>query len=206
MADRPIIFSAPLVRALLDGRKTQTRRRLKPMRGVRIEEFQEKGPHPSGIGTVFECPRDKLRAPYASGDRLWMREAHAFVGSCDPGLLVTRADYPHCVPGHYENVPPASDIRWRPSIYMPRWASRLTLIVSDVRVQRVQDISEEDAQAEGGEPVLVPPDAAFTPYTERFRDMWDAIHGPDAWAQNPWVAAISFAVERRNIDKETHDA
>lgn len=120
MTDRPIIFSGPMVKALLDGRKTQTRR--------------------LATSPLARC---------TAGDRLYVREAHAFVGSNDPGLLVTRADYPACVPRRFENVPPETEVSWRPSIHMPRWASRLTLIVDCVRVQSLQDISRTDAIAEG---------------------------------------------------------
>lgn len=92
---------------------------------------------------------------------------------------------------------------WKPSIHMPRWANRITLTVTDVRVQRLQDIRENDAMAEGAPPVLVPPDGGSCPHVEGFRDIWNTIHGPEAWDANPWVAAISFTVQHGNIDGDT---
>jgi hypothetical protein len=89
--------------------------------------------------------------------------------------------------------------RPRPSIHMPRWASRLTLKVNDVKVERLKDISEEDAKAEGVRPKL--PDWPGTPFRLAFRDLWNNINGPDAWDRSDWVVAISFDVIRQNVDE-----
>lgn len=167
MTERPILFSAPMIRALLAGTKTQTRRVCKNQ------------PYPNGYkfdGRDFLCHNDylppsamlmdggrgKLRwttsdvegweseCPYGlAGDQLWVREAWTFAGTLDPGILVYRADYPACVPRHYENVPPESALKWRPSIHLARDQSRIQLEVTGVRVERLQDISEDDAVAEG---------------------------------------------------------
>ncbi|CCG42457.1 hypothetical protein [Magnetospirillum molischianum] len=172
MVDRPIIFSSPMVRALLSKRKTQTRR-------------------------LASSPLAKCRP----GDRLWVRETWA--PTCriqDDRLRRTVMDdgdqviYPDMVAGHL--------IRWRPSIHMPRWASRLTLVVSDVRFQRLQEISEDDAWAEG---VIVPDDIADHPglgdkFTMAYVRFWNSLYGNDAWAVNPPVVALTFAVHYANID------
>lgn len=201
MTDRPIIFSAPMVRALLAGRKTQTRRKLR-------------------VPTPFD-PSDDIDAPicsgfieplYRRGDRLYVRETHALVGSVDPGWLLFRANgYESECRRHGFDIPypPESKVRWRPSIHMPRWASRLTLIVTDVRVQRLQDITNADAIAEGIKRLHEPngfrdylsddPDRRLA-MQPSFISLWNSLHGPDAWDQNPWVVAVSFDVRRGNID------
>ncbi len=90
-------------------------------------------------------------------------------------------------------------------IHMPRWASRLTLTVTDVRVQRLQEISEADAEVEGVE-LAVFPDWPVTTFRGAYRGLWESLHGPGAWAENPWVAAITFTIECRNIDAVLDDA
>ena len=203
MADRPIIFSAPMVRALLDGRKTQTRRVLKPL-PRRTIFFDPK----TAVLDQFQEP------PYAPGDRLWVREAFSY-----ELLDVDRNGF---MPPWYwaDGNPESGDFtRPKPSIHMPRWASRLTLLVTDVRVQRLQEISDDDARAEGIEPLksgrgyydptvshdqsrsIVRFGQYYSLATHAFSALWDSIHGPDAWDANPWVAAISFTVHRCNIDK-----
>lgn len=190
MTDRPIIFSGAMVRALLDGRKSQTRRTLKPQ--------------PDTLPNGFAG----LRLPYAVGDRLWCREVWGLGvsdhGNC-PRYRATM-DY-RCgdkIRSHHEGP-----FTWRSPIHMPRWASRLTLIVTDVRVQRVQSITEEDARAEG---------VCETAFWERaehkvsagapwsvdrlaFADLWNSLHGPGAWDANPWVAALTFTTHHQNIDQ-----
>jgi hypothetical protein len=188
MADRPIIFSGPMVRALIKGRKTQTRRALKGKSGVlAARSVMRQGLHWMGLEYDRAWP---LRLPYAPGDRLWVREAIDKVS--EPGNVFYRADYE----AEYGEAPPRG---WRPSIHMPRWASRLTLAVTDVRVQRLQEISEADARAEG---VDISQQAQWGGLTHRFpfECLWNSLHGPDAWDANPWVCALTFTVERRNID------
>jgi hypothetical protein len=170
MKERPILFGGPMVRAILDGSKTQTRRVAK--------EFDEM---PNLDGILQRFPRQN-GCPYGTpGDRLWVREtwAHERDGTgCpdDTGVLYRATD-----PGWDDE---GTGLRWRPSIFMPRIASRILLEITDVRVQRLQEISEEDARAEGCEPFACPRD--------RFQGLWDTIHGSGAWHANPWAWAITF--------------
>ena len=182
MADRPIIFSAPMIRALLDGRKSQTRRVLKPPYGT-LEYL------PDGTWRPI-CTK------FFRGDRLWVRETWADIAadpSCDLHATGIKTAYRATDDDEF-TIPP----RWRPSIHMPRWASRMTLIVTDVRVQRLQDISEADAEAEGWK--APPPGVIGWSPVGWFADLWGQIHGPDAWAANPWVCALTFTVHRCNIE------
>lgn len=218
MADKPIIFSAPMVRALIEGRKTQTRRVLKPQ-PISTPEFYLPMSDEDAFWATFDederCTRLRLR--YAPGDRLWVREA--FIGP----YAYEVNEYP---PRDWGNKPiwfpadgPVPDKfagqfwhRARPSIHMPRWASRLTLTVTDVRVQRLQDISAADSIAEGvqcGTCEFMNTSACngrgcFASIAA-FQALWNSLHGPGAWEANPWVAAYSFTVHRGNIDaiKET---
>jgi len=208
MTDKPIIFSAPMVRALLDGRKTQTRRVLKPQPDTTSD--------PSGQGQWGSVNRYGYWRPVAeiccvqSDDRLWVKETirpqllrHILTGEELPdkwaaaydadGEDVVNGDGFNCVPW-WNNSGKLSPI------YMPRWASRLTLTVTDVRVQRLQDISEADAVAEGVTPYkpCCPDDT--TPAADAFMDLWNSLHGPAAWDANPWVYALTFTVHQDNID------
>jgi hypothetical protein len=169
MRERPILFQPPLVEAILDGRKTQTRR---VMRGNFV-----------GLTSALVKPL----CPYGVvGDRLWVREAWSIAEKkFDPEVsrIVYRAD----------GVDPLPDAtgraRWRPSIHMPRAASRLLLEVTEVRIERLHDISEEDARAEG-----VRPDPFRRTYTaiNSFHVLWIDINGIDSWDSNPWVWVISL--------------
>lgn len=186
MTERPIIFSAPMVRAILEGRKTQTRRALK---GLASDDHLRASPFvASGLETGHGR---EVKVPYRPGDLLWVREAWRTLTKFDH---LPPRDVHFASPIQYPVNDPIDpwDSRTRSPIHMPRWASRITLIVEDVRVQRLHDISEEDAMAEGVEPILVPPDGGGTPHVEGFRDLWTTIHGPGAWDANPWVAAVTF--------------
>lgn len=200
MADRPILFSAPMVHALLDSRKTQTRRALNPQpaEGARFAGIEPDGSWMFSKG----CFYGKIKPRYAPGDRVYVRETWAPLDALthsDPGVqaLADRGFY-RADDGTVEG----EISRWRPGIHMPRWASRLTLTVTDVRVQRLQEISAEDAKAEGVT------DAESTKFTRvsQFKELWDTINsgrddGAFAWSANPWICAVSFTVERRNIDE-----
>lgn len=191
-----MIFNGEMVRAILDGRKTQTRRIMKnqpagdyPDTPALIRNvdggFQWYGHY--GESSIFNCPFG------AVGDRIWVRETWADAGASAPDLKLYRANYPEHVPTHYENVPPADEIRWTPSIHMPRWASRLTLEITGVRVERLRDLNEEDAKSEG----ITPPCGGVLPgweYRINFRDLWMSIYGADNWEANPWVWVIEFKV------------
>lgn len=202
MTDRPIIFSVAMVRALLDGRKCQTRRVLKrqPPAGLDAGFLRIEGAPFARLTHGRVILRDRF--PYEVGDRLWVRENFALVGGGDPGIFLAAADWrEQCAALGLENCdePP----RWTPSIHMPRRLSRLTLAVTDVRVQRLNDISEKDAIDEGASPFFVQPNDGASPYTEGFRMLWESLHGEGSWTANPWVVAVTFTVERRNIDEVT---
>ncbi|MFN3376338.1 MAG: hypothetical protein ACK40S_07290 [Burkholderiaceae bacterium] len=234
MKERPIIFSAPMVRAILAGTKTQTRWVCKPQP---IADARFVGGHhlPAtkrnpGQEISVEAPYVHIACPYGQrGDRLWVRETWR-IGSWDDGcgfwidycdgprkerlecpdvdfayrlIEQTGEDLRKCnfQPTNgtmYEWAPGQSPLRWRPSIHMPRWASRITLEVTGVRVERLQDISEADAIAEGCRPIRpeIVLDGLVTrtgrSAVDEYRQLWQSIHGPESWAANPWVWAIEF--------------
>ena len=197
MTDRPIIFSGQMVRSLLSGAKTQTRR----------------------------PATDRIAAKVQPGDRLWVREsfwqAHHYPGTLPSGepeptswtrgkLLHYSADgSPPNVPNrHYPDglcngafaaPDPYSIWLQRPAIHMPRWASRLTLVVTDVRRQRLLDITETDALAEGIDPDSS--DAINVGVVEAYACLWDRLYGDGQSSANPEVIAITFEVHRTNIDR-----
>lgn len=180
--ERPILFNAPMVRAVLDGRKTQTRRICKQ---AEVEEGDE----------LFSCPYGK------PGDRLWVREAWG-IANCwltydeptdPPRCIAYRADHAaRCFDPEYDvNTDDWGwdAMKWKPSIHMPRWASRITLEITDVRVERLQEISRGDALAEG---------CPFANMSEGpdprkwYTDLWTEINGASSWDANPWVWVIEF--------------
>jgi hypothetical protein len=187
--ERPIIFSAPMVRAILDGRKSQTRRVVKPQPVAGVIAFDagplagQRSPR-TATGEVFAAERCPYGAP---GDRLWAREAHC---AFDVGRVHCRADY-----ASDPVAEKAHGVRWSSPIHMPRWASRITLEVIGVRVERLQSISEADAMAEG---VNVHPDHHDKPRTsiyspvQAYRDLWESINGAGSWGANPWVWVVEF--------------
>lgn len=210
-----------MVRALLDGRKTQTRRALK------LGSMLEPMPHvweATKINGVWhfasdnpDCGgRQKCPVRYEIGDRLWVREAWRF----DPGGVIGNAaggqeDYVEPETFYRADCKKPEAYRWKPAIHMPRSASRLTLTVIDVRVERLQDISEGDCLAEGPASIInleglgtldgpmIPdesnPHVRMAPRTW-YRGLWNSINGARAWDANSWVVALTFGVERRNID------
>lgn len=217
MSDHPILFSSPMVRALLAGLKTQTRRIFKPQppADARYTGIHFSSDEPDSF--FFNSPSGPFKVPkrFAEGDRLWVREAFTEVGSSDPGFFITRADYPECAARYGWDKTPATieeaGGRWKPSIHMPRKLSRLTLTITEVRVQRLLDISEADAEAEGcvklpasGRAVMTKGDQYFgrtwPSCRAWFHEVWDEINGPGTWAANPSIIALSFTVERKNID------
>ncbi|USA40259.1 hypothetical protein NCF86_03635 [Pelagerythrobacter marinus] len=209
MAEKGIIFAAPMVRALLDGRKTQTRRLLS-LGGYR--GFTKFGPSDTpgydwhfrrADGAWCDVREDRLREllPYAPGDRLYVREAFSY-DTLD-------VDRDGTLPPWYwadGNIPDAERgssnfTKPKPSIHMPRWASRLTLLVTDVRVQRVAEISEEDAIAEGADYSFIR--GAAISQRRMFELLWNSLHDRPGqrWEDNPWVVAVSFDVKHGNIDR-----
>ncbi len=183
-----------MVRAILENRKTMTRRIVKPQPsmpfGGVFSDARKWWTGDSLTGEVIEA----LRVPYAVGDLLWVREhwrTEARYDGVSPRDLSKGALVSH--EADYDNEPnDGCRGRLRPSIHMPRWASRITLEVTAVRVQQLQDIRDEDAQAEGcihhhdpagdGQNII-----------EQFSYLWTSIHGPGSWEANPWVAAITFS-------------
>ena len=180
MKERPIIFSAPMVREILSGAKTQTRRIVKPrhMATVYAEQFP----------ILTMCPFGK------PGDRLWVRETwkHIEGGAIyDASGCTIDAFDPETI---YRADRPNQSGPWMSPIHMPRWASRITLEITDVRVERLQDISGMDAKREGvSVPAHIPEDGADLDYARRgFRRLWEEIHGGGSWEKNPWVWVIEF--------------
>lgn len=211
MRERPILFSGAMVRALIDRSKTQTRRLVKPQPHLAVSsiehvegaEFRFCAPERVKQQYAHTFPLHRLRCPYgAPGDRLWVRETFALVPATayrasagvnqtvNPSDTHESAIYRAC----FDRA--SGGVVWKPSIHMPRWASRLTLKVTDVRVERLRDISEEDARAEGchdsdGAPTQELSGTARGAYAL----LWDEINGKTAkWSSNPWVWAITFEV------------
>lgn len=215
MSDLPIIFSGPMVRALLDGRKTMTRRLLKPQ----PEPFKvgddwspvsllhvEGDPRPRvTVGRVIT----KQEVRFAPGDRLWVRETWCPVDDTSFGgakWIDYRATprYSEAHPAGWENEPDHPDaLKWRSPIHCPRSASRLSLLVTAVKVERLQEISEADAKAEGVEAISMADVCRQAAWSNRqdFAHLWDHLHGAGAWDANPFVVAVSFAVRNENIDR-----
>ena len=221
--DIPIIFSAPMVRALLEGRKTMTRRIIKPQpvpfmideKPCDVGSMQIDGDPRARVTLGRVITKQELR--YAVGDRLWVREnlcRGEFLG-IKQNVSVTRysADEAEVLNEDGFNLLPW----WKgkgglPSIHMPRSASRLTLIVTGLKIERLRDISEADVLAEGvvrfksGDTemfgIRIPgayEHPGLTP-RETFQNLWCTLHGPHAWNDNPFVVAISYRVIKANID------
>lgn len=215
MTERPILFSAPMVRALLAGTKTQTRRTMgrQPYDGatVTVEHFRqtvidrhgEEQPGPEVFGAWWGDGEYGLRCPYGQpDDRLWVREAVAEeYGWCDHPEMPGCPDERWHIGWHYraDGEPDRNSLEgtltdWKPSIHMPRWASRITLEITEVRVERLQDISEVDAIAEG---LTQTANGSWLPgpcdHPEwAYHQLWDQINGPGSWDANPWVWVLSF--------------
>jgi hypothetical protein len=213
--ERPILFSAPMVRAILDGRKTQTRRLVTPGVGqewltpATIDKVCRFEPSVHGWWTmaVEGGHIGSVRCPYGQpGDRLWVREGFAPVDGnghkCSPSAaaFVVLADgaqkyrdgaYFPPLPEYQQGV--FDGIKWRPSIHMPRWACRIVLEVTDVRIERLKSITEADARAEGVDPTEWMGGPARESYCAAFADLWNRINIKRApWSSNPWVWVVSF--------------
>lgn len=231
MVDRPILFSAPMVQALLDGRKTQTRRVAKFVE-VDGDGWEIRTSH----GGMCCCDEVAIRhygpsyAPYAVGDRIYVREEYYQRGHWEPALIglskggkqkwyFAPADdaIRFEAPDEYRKARSSADpgtIAWHKRLgrFMPRRYSRLTLMVTDVRVERLQDCSEADAIAEGIVPAPMASDMRWKTTNEgpclypsavaAYAALWNSINGPGAWEANPWVVAVSFEVRRGNIDQQ----
>ncbi|HGX3178796.1 TPA: morphogenetic protein [Klebsiella variicola] len=210
MKERGMIFNGEMVRAILDGRKTQTRRIMAPQPADDIERCIFPNPEAIGWKSSLRHKHGSTTAHFCHygkpGDRIWVRET--FQGPLfdydlmdsyckdptpfeKPEFCVYKADG---VPApEFYDADDELHCCWRPSIHMPRWASRILLEITDVRVERLNAISQEDAQAEGccyGRGGGVP-DFAVTP-ADHFPTLWASIYGEESWKANGWVWVISF--------------
>jgi len=198
MSYKPILFSAPMVKAIRAGRKTQTRRVIK------IDDAPENWRKSlAGTSVVRTEPYDVKLPRYAAGDILWVREtwcthedmADVFENQLRPGYYYKANEIGK------EWVNDREIVKWRPSIFMPREAARIFLLVKDVRVERLQDITEEDARAEGvlwerARKInqLETSDSIYDNAKALFMRLWDSINAKRGygWDTNPWVWVISF--------------
>lgn len=233
MKERPILFSTPMVKAILEGRKTQTRRIIKESFNGCITH----GPHPCPNDPVVLTPGEVLEHPFENGetmtidypqvravfhcstldaeakcpfgkagDKLWVRETWAltkyFNGLTEAGFPVYKADY---------SIMPEAG-KWKPAIHMPKDFARIWLEVESVGVEQLQDISEQDAKAEGVrffnydgcgvyENYILGPDTWEMSARGSFATLWQSINGPESWEQNPWVWVIKF---KRRLNTEIH--
>lgn len=242
MKERPILFSAPMpmVRAILDGSKTQTRRIAKPRKHPSLLDGTWSDSYildPGNRGWLMkDCPFGKV------GDRLYVRETWRIGAWREDGrLAIDYAASPEItntpwvtIPDDYcgklfeaqwvgvcselikKGIRPDDDgnyhwdackapLKWRPSIHMPRWASRITLEITSVRIERLREISEADAECEGSEPIDFTSfsgrevellDYPLTEYGDNYRNgfafLWESIYGIGSWQANPWVWVVSF--------------
>lgn len=225
---RPILFSGPMVKAILEGRKTMTRRIIKPQP---VREMGTMGPewwwkHHGGYSELHDDQRDFFKkmiqeCPYGQpGDTLWVREKFTLesnqeFGSEDSPPPKDRPVKTEEMPGeggkyhiwpHYATTDPEPELscdedncrqcengggpHWKPSIFMPQWASRISLLIKDVRVERIKDIHQRDSAKEGF-PVGIRPFSKEGPPKQRFIETWEKIN-PGSWARNDFVWAIEF--------------
>jgi hypothetical protein len=185
MKSRPILFSAPMVRALLDGSKTQTRRVAKLTYAAHIKEIGgHRRWHPTDPDVVAASPYGQV------GDQLWVRETFNRTNPHGKdGHYFYRADEAHEFPGAI----------WKPSIFMPRAASRITLEITGVRVERLQDISADDCYLEGADvwahensEKLLGDGGKYRSIVQAYKALWESINGAGSWDLNPWVWVIEF--------------
>jgi len=204
MKERPILFTTPMVKAILEGRKTQTRRIVKPMAGFQKTWLTQGSINRVQHGEIIKggwqmyypyydnSPLGWIRSPYGnSDDILWVRETWS---KTDSGRYIYKATNNQFYP------------IWHPSIFMPKEACRIRLEITNIRVERVQDISEEDAVAEGikkidgpviGHPFGIPFNynngiVNYTTPRDAYMELWESINGKDSWGKNPWVWVIEF--------------
>ncbi|MDX5994928.1 hypothetical protein SIM71_22925 [Pseudomonas alcaliphila] len=237
MKERPILFSAPMVHAILEGRKTVTRRLMKPQPSP-CDADDQRGGHlwPSREHQTMLHVQEELQqwtglaghaCPYGEpGERLWVRETWSDVNLQGAPGIAYRADDevrdlmedksfldergafnyddPRCKPYHFacwsEDLLAGTEGRWRPSIHMPRWVSRILLEITAVRVERLQDISGDQAEAEGVDAAMCRQFLETSPsrfeckeaVIHGFAGLWASINGNESWHANPWVWVVEF--------------
>lgn len=228
--EKPVIFSGPMVQAILDGSKTQTRRVMKPQVVDWHDGWEWKGHKPnSKHGAYASNHKHRVNlniyvgpsCPYGvKGDRLWVRETFTLESNFNidgmkgypppfkdgrPVNMIEDEKYgDYWEQPHYRASDPEPELsyddmdgpgcRWKPSIHMPRWASRINLEIIDIRVEQLQEISEADAKAEGMQKNM-----EFIGFTKHFKEVWDSINGKSrkdgrdiSWSTNPWVWVVEF--------------
>lgn len=215
MNAKPILFSAPMIRALLEGRKTQTRRIIESQPKVSDEEAKV-------LPAAWDAGFVDVKCPYGEpGDLLWVKESWRVPSilddlsgkqiadkAVDAGYRLPWCPIKYDADGTLNSVKAWSEFgftlnsavpgRYRHARFMPRWASRITLKIKKIRVERLQDIIEQDAQAEGCGAIV--DYAVGRTYRTEFQELWRSIHGPESWQQNPWLWVIEFEVIKQNID------
>ncbi|ASM31540.1 TPA: hypothetical protein ACKQDC_001373 [Serratia marcescens] len=218
MKERPVIFNGEMVRAILDGRKTQTRRAISDRHLHLIDVASQVGecyPLESGIDHANSQSYYREHCPFGRvGDRLWVRETWADVNHDGHPAIAYRADDGLRFIGEddgeeedpnlekywfaqwYADLISGAEGNWRPSIHMPRWASRITLEITAVRVERLNDIGVDDAKAEGVKAGVCPGHEHMM-HQVAFSELWQSIYGEESWRANPWVWVIEF---RRVVD------
>lgn len=188
--ERPSLFSGEMVRAILEGRKTQTRRVISARVNNHVADISKATRAKFDINYWGDCVNfydeyyvGAAQRIYVPGNRLWVRETWCHDEKAEKTYY--RADFSSDTPG----LP-----NWKPSIHMPRWASRITLEIVNVRVERLQDISEEDAKAEGVELSCGEMRQDCPNYKKTFHKLWDSIYGKSghSWEANPWVWVVEF--------------
>ena len=227
MREHPLIMKGPLVRATLEGRKTQTRRPLRNQPPSGYHLVRVCGPWAEFENDAPTLAKYSTKSPLGeTGDRLWVRETFAIVHPCrdceagyvddikQPSVIPKDNAGGYWVPWYRSDWKGDDDtergFQWTPSIHMPRWASRIVLPLMSIRVERVQDITEEDAKAEGVEPVLMrgigsypewmrPTMREVGGHQKAFELLWKQIYGDASWDANPWV----WVAEWKDIEART---
>lgn len=216
----PLLFSTPMVQAIVDGRKTQTRRVIKNIHPECKYLPDCNGPGVSFMEPkYFTKPKDEqwvsiAQCPYGKpGDLLWVREKHKRLVNCETSEFAFWSYYADSPEGFHKKYP----YKWKPSIHMPKDAARIWLEVTDVRVERLHDISEADAKAEGAPDTLKVDDfkllkglgnwpipKPFHQHQFGFLALWCKINGCPSWLQNPWVWVVSFKVLSTTGKPQSH--
>jgi hypothetical protein len=210
--ERPILFSGPMIPAILEDQKRQTRRIVKRQRDMEFDVNDPTyGPYWLSYATEADGEDAKVRCPYGKpGDMLWVRETFCIESSKEvayeppfnDGRPIRHHNDEHWGPWweqpHYRATDPTPEleigtgdpgVKWRPSIFMPRWASRITLEITAIRVERLQSISEADALAEGCSADDMKHGDSLSGVYAR---LWQSIHGPGSWSANHWVWVVEF--------------